>query len=494
MKIVSSILSIFFVFSAHGQGYNHEWLLGSQNLLSVPKGRMFIDSTSSTVISEFRKMPFYGTQGNICDRNGTFLMSSNGIWIANANNDTMMNGGGLNPGQVADDWPNGLPMIYNNVFLPFPGDSSRYALIHHAATFNGSYFTIYELFMSTIDITADSGLGAVIQKNNIILNDTLNCGIAACRHANGRDWWIVSMKDSTNIIFKFLLTPAGITFSSFQNLNYQPIAWGNASQLTFSKNGEMLCANTYDPNSVNSSGLLFDFDRCTGIFSNTRVIPLTTSSYIWGLAFSTSGQYLYACSSQKIFQIDTDSLTVDTVAFYDGFYSPDSNCCPTTFWNMYLAANGKIYITSGSGVQHIHEINFPDSAGQACDVQQHSINLGIYNLRAVPNHPNYYLGPLPGSGCDSLTSVSDFATQELKFEIMPNPVSDGHVKIIYMLPGNSAGVFSVFDMTGRNVFNYPLPVWSTLQHFSLSGLPNGFYNATLISGDHKSSKAIEIIN
>jgi hypothetical protein len=44
---------------------------------------------------ENRKMPFKGTEATICDAQGNFLMSTNGIWIANANNDTMLNGGGL---------------------------------------------------------------------------------------------------------------------------------------------------------------------------------------------------------------------------------------------------------------------------------------------------------------------------------------------------------------------------------------------------------------
>ena len=73
------------------QGFNHQWLLGSYNFLQDPKGRMFIDSNSDSVVTEYRKMVFKGTQGNICDENGNFLMSSNGVWIANANNDTMLN-------------------------------------------------------------------------------------------------------------------------------------------------------------------------------------------------------------------------------------------------------------------------------------------------------------------------------------------------------------------------------------------------------------------
>lgn len=59
---------------------------------------MTFDSVSYQFQTEYRKMSFDGTQGNICDAQGNFLMSSNGVWIANATNDTMLNGSGLNPG------------------------------------------------------------------------------------------------------------------------------------------------------------------------------------------------------------------------------------------------------------------------------------------------------------------------------------------------------------------------------------------------------------
>ena len=95
--LFTGILILTLAIKSEGQGYNHQWLLGSYNLLQDPKGRMFIDSNSVAFATEFRKMAFKGTEGNICDVNGNFLMSSNGIWIANSTNHTMMNGSGLNP-------------------------------------------------------------------------------------------------------------------------------------------------------------------------------------------------------------------------------------------------------------------------------------------------------------------------------------------------------------------------------------------------------------
>jgi DNA-binding beta-propeller fold protein YncE len=496
MRTITFLFCLLLNLSAAGQGYNHQWLLGSANFQVSYKGRAYIDALNFNIQTEFRKMPFYGTQGNICDANGNFLMSSNGVWIANANNDTMLNGSGLNPGGITPNWPNGLPMVANNVFVPYPGDTNKFILFHHSAdTFNGVYSPVHYLFQTVIDMNLDNGLGGVVIKNDILLNDTINGGIGICKHANGRDWWVIVHKDSSDLVFKILINNTGVASITTQHLNYLPLPWGNFAQLTFSPDGSKFIATTYTPFLQDSYLIIADFDRCTGIFSNIQSIQLTNSSYLLGLAFSPSGKYAYACSSGRIFQVDVNTLSVDTVAVYDGFISPPgSPCCPTTFWNMYLAANGKIYITSGSGVQHLHVMNYPDSAGTACDVQQHAIDLVNYlHLRAVPNHPNYYLGcDTTQTTCPCLTGISEPGKHDFKFSLSPNP-SSGFIKILYLLPQNHSGVFEVYDITGKKVFTYPLPPWSTLQHFDLSFLNEGIYQCIISSNGQRAVKKVVMI-
>jgi hypothetical protein len=79
MRIIKLVLVLFvFAINATGQGYNHQWLLGNYFFLQDPKGRMYIDNNSINLQTEFRKMPFLGTQANISDVNGNLLMASNG--------------------------------------------------------------------------------------------------------------------------------------------------------------------------------------------------------------------------------------------------------------------------------------------------------------------------------------------------------------------------------------------------------------------------------
>jgi hypothetical protein len=450
LTIIHFLICCCTVFFASGQAVNNIWLLGHQTVNGPisQKGTIDFSSGIANIFPTTRKMKFQETQGNISDANGNLLMSSNGIWIANATGDTMLNGSGLNPGAFTDDHKtNGLPLPYCNVILPWPGDTSKFVMFHQT----GNYLSIpaSELYMTVIDMTLDNGLGGVILKNQIVLQDNLSCGIGVCKHANGRDWWIVVMKDNSKKLYEALLTPTGISSVTSQVFVDTICYFQNANQPVFSPDGSKFAFYTgYYPSSSNSYFVskvsYFNFDRCTGLFSNHQMIDV--SDGILGLAsmFSSSSKYLYASSAFHIYQINTDTavFTVDTVAAYDGFLSPFNQ---TTFWLMYLAQDNKIYTTSHNGVIDLGVINYPDSAGMACNVQQHSISLPCYHIASVPNHPNYFLGADSGSVCDTLSvGIKDLAVAKKSISISPNPASGVITINATQIKGNSVTIY-IYD-------------------------------------------------
>ncbi|MCO5288440.1 MAG: T9SS type A sorting domain-containing protein [Bacteroidetes bacterium] len=492
-------LILFFVLeaTAFAQGYNHTWLLGYLNNTSNDKGRLNFTDTSVTYITEIRKIPFGGTQANISDENGNLLMSSNGIFIANATGDTMQDGGGLNPNLYTDGWKlYGLPFSYANIIIPMPDDTNKYILFHQ--TGSDVVLASTEIYYSIADMSYNGGLGKVISKNNIIKTGTFGYGLSACKHGNGRDWWIFSISINADSVYKYLLTHDSIYYMGNQYLNLT-VSQGWAGQPTFSSDGNKFSFATGYGNS--SSGIwyhdvrIFDFDRCSGIFSNETLVPLTADSIAgFGIAFSPDSKYLYVSSWQTIYQLNVDTINVPAslkvVAVNDTFLSP-SFPFYTDFWTMYLAANGKIYITSGSSVVDLHYINYPDSADTACDVHLHDFHLLGFHFRSVPNHPNYYLGRLVGSVCDTLTSINDLTEHNFKFSISPNP-NNGNFKIMYLLPQNKAGKLEIFDINGRAVYSQNLPQWSTLQFISLPKIANGIYAIKINSDNFSVTKKLII--
>lgn len=426
---MKKLLFVFLFFHLHvfGQGINNLWLLGYQTNLdgNSTSRRGTIDFNQATIFADTsnRKMKFDATEGNISDSNGSLLMSSDGIWISNMTGDTMLNGSNLNPNTFTDNFKtDGLPLTNGNVFIPWPGDSTKYILFHMTGNLNSpSALSATELYYSIIDMTMDNGLGAVSQKNQVAFQATLSWGIGACKHANGRDWWVVALEDNSNTIYKLLITPSGVSSVITQTFPTQIINFGTACQPVFSPDGNKFAFTTGTAGNTRIS--YFDFDRCTGVFSNYQSLSAADGNLSLATAFSSNSKYLYAATNGHIYQVNTDStvMIVDTVATYDGYsFPPGFN---TDFWLMYLATNNKIYLTSGSSVLDLHCIESPDSGGIACNVQQHSLHLPCYNFRTVPNHPNYFLGADSTSICDSITYIS-FVTQSLStISVSPNPAS-----------------------------------------------------------------------
>ena len=481
--------------SGYSQGLNSHFLLGystglfDTNVVST-RAIFKLDSAGYTLDSANFKMPFRAAQGNLSDENGNLLMVTNGCWIADATGDTMMNGGGLIPNPFTYDWCDsftGIPYPHAALFLPYPDDSNKVVLIHQSGTTTSNVFSD-GLYYSIIDKTLNNGLGAVVvgQKNIQIPQADLVPGMAACKHANGRDWWIVVFEHNSDLIFIYLLSPTGIALIGQQHLGITPIA-NLGGQKDFSPDGKKFAHIYYEgPNgSVQNYIRIFDFDRCTGVFSNGLEISYNEPIGGVGIAFSPNSKELYATNFNKIYQINVDTTDIaasmDTVAINDGYYSPLPPL-QSNFWMTYRAANGKIYISSGNSVIDMHFINYPDSDGVACDVKQHSVRMPCYIFRSHVYHPNYYLGCDTTLGCPCLinTGLNQFGGHDFKVKLSPNPGRFGF-DILYLLPQNKSGELSVYDLQGRLMHREHLPPWSTMQSISATNWAPGVYQVRMES-------------
>jgi hypothetical protein len=490
VRCLMCLAFLFIISDVFSQGRNSVYLLGYN-----AKARIDFTSNSYTISPDSRQITFNDTQANIADENGNLLMSSNGVFIADANGDTMLNGSGLNPGWGVNNCPDGLCMPYANIFLPMPGDTNKYVLFHQSAELSLN-LACPVIYYSIIDISLNAGLGGVVSKNDTALSGQFGCGYAACRHANGRDWWVAAMTYIADGVYLFLVTPDTVQYMGLQTFSVPNFLWGYAGQPVFSPDGTKFAyGGSYGINGMNylSSIVLFNFDRCNGTFSLDTVIDFSDNYISYASVFSPNSQYLYFASSEHLYQYDTNSgglLPNQLVATNDVFASPNPPFY-TNFYLMYLAANGKIYISSGSSVKHLHEMNYPDSAGLACDVQLHNVFTNCFYI-GVPNHPNYYLGRLVGSACDTLTNINDLTEHDFRFSILPNP-NNGNFKIMYLLPQNKTGRLEIFDLNGRVVYSQNLPQWSTIQFISLPKIANGVYNCVVTSGGERVAKRLVVI-
>ena len=447
MRLKIIVIQLFITLQLFSQGVNNLWMMGYESQGGIPFGGCNINFISGSAVISYvnRQMNYGDASATICDTSGQVLFSSNAVYVANSQGDTMLNGSGLSPSYYTTSvgW-GGLFLPQSVLILPKPGSPNGYYVFH--GTVDDSVRYGHFIYYSEIDMTLDGGLGAVTSKNNILLNDTLIAGrISAVKHANGRDWWLLFHQGGSNLYYIYLVDINGIHFHN--SISIGDIRFYPNGQVCFSPDGKKLAF--YDP--YNDLDIM-NFDRCTGLLSNNIHIAINDSSAAGGVAFSPNSKVLYVSSTTYVYQFDLLSSNVPgsqlTVAVWDTNYSPNPPLA-TTFYLSQLAPDGKIYISCTNGTLDIHEISYPDSLGMACQVCQHCVHLPSYDNSTIPNHPNYFLGAEGGSVCDSLpTAVLNFKSPAA-IELFPNPFTN----LFYIkTPSNDEIIeFNISDSFGQQV-------------------------------------------
>ena len=211
MVMVSSV--------AGAQNRTNVWELSYSTDLMYPNSEIrFQYNGIADTNNASRIMSFDLTDASICDTSGNLLFYTNGITIGNRNYDTLQNAVNFNDGeQTSVDDPDGLSACQGAIFLPAPGNEYLYYVFYITGLYffahNQSEVQPLHLSYSKIDLLLDNGNGGIIDsfKNIYLIEDTLTWGrLTACKHANGRDWWLIMHRYYSNKFYKFLITPNGI--------------------------------------------------------------------------------------------------------------------------------------------------------------------------------------------------------------------------------------------------------------------------------------------
>ena len=487
------VLSVFLdPATSAGQGFTNLWNGGYASWAPPPSGGLDLDFQSGSLLitTLSRDADFQRTSSNMCDPGGNLLLSTNGRIVANAVGAVMVNGDGLNPGNYADNSPYGLLISQGALILPAPNSSVVYFILHMTID-DEVVINAEHLLLTTIDMSLEGGLGGVVSKNISILDDEISLGhLTAVRHANGRDWWAFCRKLNTNTFYRYLISPSGISLDGTQSIGTLSIA--ATGQVCFSPDGSKFAYYWRD------IGLeLFEFDRCTGLFSGPASVTYTDGELGAGAAFSPNGRFLYITDVFNVYQYDTEAPDLAAseihIAQWDSTYSPMPPFA-TLFDIAQLAPDGKIYIGTGNSTDKLHVIHNPDEPGLACNMEQHGIALDRYFSNSLPNHPNYHLGPVDGSVCDSLginTGMPSLSLGEGSgVRAYPNP-SAGAFTLNYPSVGQ-AGVLEVRDLSGRLVLHERLLPWSQVRALDLGGASPGLYNCRINWGARSASTRIMI--
>ena len=313
---------------------------------------------------------------------GRLLFYTDGQTVWDSTHGVMSNGTGL-LGSGAD-----LTSTQSSVIVPKPGSTSVYYIFTIGPQGGNVVPPVFGgMAYSTVDMSLNSGLGAVTIKNTLLVDPTAE-KITAIKHKNCTDFWVITHQLKTDSFYVYLVTNAGV--STIPVISEVGSTWVEfRGNVIISPNGKKIASTTYTFQTE-----LFDFNAQTGVVSNA--LTLATASLgadnNWNVAFSPDNSKLYTTDFGDINQYDLSSSNIPASKFVLPAVPGQ-----LTF-SMQLAKNGKIYLGE---LDYISVINYPDKLGGACDFVHNAISLeGDTSDLALPNFVSTFLN----------SSYSDFST------------------------------------------------------------------------------------
>ncbi|MBX7242019.1 MAG: T9SS type A sorting domain-containing protein [Bacteroidia bacterium] len=485
MKTVLFLSCLIITLASRSQQEDNIWIMGYDYWGPNTSRQVKFNGNQITITPITSNIEMYVAKSVISDTNGNLLCYTNGEYLMNRMHDTMPNGFDLCPSSGCNGYPYN-PSLQGTLILPYPEHPGKYIMIHDALSFfpNATPYC-KDMFYSEIDMSLDNGLGDISQKNIRLSSDSLTWGkITACRHANGRDWWILKPGLRADKYYRFLLSPDGIqldgiqTFPAFQN---HPIT-SSGSTCVFSSDGTKY---VHQASTVAKRIYVFGFDRCMGLLSDYKVVSTATlvpesNGPEGGVGISPNSRFLYVSLNFRVYQYDLQAADIDAskikVAETDTVHN-GCNAGGTRFMDMQLAPDNKIYVGPAGGSTYIHVVHSPDSQGVACNFEPRGLPLGVCNITGPPSFPNFRLGALSGSACDTLVSVLPpfGSAQGAGIKVYPNPA--GAVVNVetgtYGSKACLAATVSIMDLQGREVLRQMLTEGKTA--ISVGNLGEGVY-------------------
>ncbi len=333
------ILSTILTINAYGQKQDRIWYFGNHAGLDF-------NSTTPTPLSNSVMNAVEGCTA-ASDTTGNLLFYTDGKTVWNKNHTVMPNGTGLfGDGRASQ----------TGVVVPAPNNLDKYFLftVDTNAGINGMSY-------SEIDMTLNGGLGDISIKN-VPLTTPVTEKVAAVRHSNFRDAWVLVHGWSNANYMAYLVSPTGVAASPVLSMT------GNVTGTTYtqahgylkaSPDMKKLAAAIRGQHIVEVS----DFNPATGIVSNS--IQLNFTREVYGVEFSPNSRYLYVATFSNpsdIFQFDLLAGTAAQISASQvnlGTYSGH------LMGALQRGPDGRIYMSPYAATT-LPTIDAPDLAGSFC--------------------------------------------------------------------------------------------------------------------------------
>ncbi|MBC6990591.1 MULTISPECIES: WD40 repeat domain-containing protein [Hymenobacter] len=364
MKRISFLLLLLWLAlpaAVHAQREQSIWYFGGQAGLSFANG-------APTPLLD-GKMVSYENCAVATNSRGQLLFYTNGGTIFNRQHQPMPNGRKIMGGPESTQ---------GAVIVPDPGSGNIFYVF--TTDFQGRSGGMR---YSVVDMTRDNGLGDVPRANLLLITPVAE-KLAAVRHKNGRDVWVVGHRWNSNAFVSYLVTADGVAAKPIMsNVGTMHAGPGRNAIgcMKFSPDGTKLAAAIWRESNKFE---VFDFDTNTGVVSKPRSFGPYEEAY--GVEFSPDGTKLYGTSNgtgggnAQIWQIDLATKKVTAIGSSKN----------RKVGSLQLAPDGKIYVAREDN-PYLAVIQNPNAAGAACTYVDNGLNLG--GRRSKLGLPNFIREP-----------------------------------------------------------------------------------------------------
>jgi gliding motility-associated-like protein len=323
---------------------------------------------------------------SMSNKKGELLFYTDGEFVYNKSHNIMTNGSGLKGDNSSTQ---------SAIIVQQPIRGWRYYIF---TTDAGESNYADGLQYSIVDTNQSSGYGAVLSsdKNRYLMKSGEK--VAAVKHANKVDTWIVTQEWGSDKFNAYLLSATGLNNTPVSSPIATPIGPGYPKNqvgygkgfLKFSPDGKKMVNPVVGNQSSNTDGYweLYDFDNLTGKLSNRIVFnnsnrPASVANYngIYGAEFSSNGRFLYlSCrntgggTNNKIWQFDMKNPNFTDINNSVVEIAASGSGINGSFGGLQLAVDGKIYVAK-YGANNLAIIEKPNCKGTASNFINNGIGL-----------------------------------------------------------------------------------------------------------------------
>lgn len=369
MNRILTILTLFLSINISGKAQQgNNWYFGDHAGLSF-------DSSPPSALTNGQLNTREGC-ASISDRNGNILFYTDGITVFDKTHNIMPNGTGL-MGHISS--------CNSAIIVPKPGSPHIYYIFTADAVEN-QYQNGYRF--SQVDMRLHNGLGDITAQKNVLLYAPSTEKLTAVKHANGKDYWVITKGLNNNSFSAYQVGCSGV--------NTTPVVSNTGFVFTGILSGLGCIKVSPDAKKlgITSSGddpraELFDFDNATGLISNPIELTGFNPPNIYGVEFSPNSRLLYISAVYiYINQYDISSNNEAVINASRYIMMTDGNDFNAT---LQLGPDQKIYAATGYHT-YLNVINNPDVYGPGCNLSFAAVDLNgrkvIYGLPAYRN--NFY--------------------------------------------------------------------------------------------------------